>query len=325
MKKKSLLKWIAVIVGLSVLIWGADLIGSLLPSGGGLRIGGDWWKTGRVMKAREAAIDDFAAALARERSQFAERVDAVCASEFESVRTRIDGVVARFGHRKCWEMCKALAMDNIKRDKDSPRFRAAIDAELSGGFYEPLLNARMRVLSEAVALEERLRSLGEKFGSDLKAIPELNGLTGEPPVCLQEDSLLVDRLIGERFAAQATTVVGGAVEAVFLKRAITSMKKIFRAIVSRQVKTFGTAAVVSQLDSPVPGPMDVIAVGIASYGMWKLSKDIKAALVTLPRDMGAALEKCVDGTERDCLESVKAEGERIFGHYEEVLRAVKEK
>lgn len=271
-----------------------------------LLVASAWLGLDRI-KVYRAPLCGGSSAFGRAREQYEQRVNAEldafpdrvreCAREaFAPVRAKIPSVVAEYGFSKCVSLTKALAIDKYKGG-DSHKFQDALDADLSEGFYTPLLAARQRVLNEWSDLQRRVEEERKIY---LDACAAEAKQIDDPTLMakLEEDSRRIEEKLLDLYAAKLSAGVSAVAEAAMLAGTLSTIRTVLAPVAAKACASLASGAVVSQFDTPAPGPFDIIGAAIAAGGLAWTAYDIRKAAKVLPRELESALEEAVDEQEK---------------------------
>lgn len=280
-----------------------------------------WLGLGRTKVCRMPPRDG-SAAFERAREKYEQRVNAEledfpnrvreCAREaFSSVRAQIPSVVSGYGFSKCVSLTKALAIDKYKGG-DSHKFKDALDADLSEGFYTPLLAARQRVLNEWSDLQRRV---GEERKIYLDACAAEAKQIDDPTLMakLEEDSRLIEEKLLDLYAAKLSAGVSAVAEAAMLAGTLSAIRTVLAPVAAKACASLASGAVVSQFDTPAPGPFDIIGAAIAAGGLAWSAYDIRKAAKVLPRELESALKEVVDDQEEGLVDMMLSAAKSVRG------------
>lgn len=233
---------------------------------------------------------------------FPDRVRESAREAFGKVREQVPSVVEAYDFKKCMGLTKDLAIDKFKGG-DSHRFKDAIDADMSERFYTPLLAARERVRGEWDRLQKRIRE-ERRLYLDICAAETQDFDDPTLMAKLEEDSLKIEEKQLELYSSKLSAMVSVVAEAAVFSGTISSIGAVLGAAAAKACGALGTGAVVSQLDSPVPGPCDVIGALIAAGGLAWTAHDVRQAMTVLPRELETSLYKAIDDQEKGIVDSL---------------------
>lgn len=266
-----------------------------------------WIGTGRTSAGGESTALKLAREMYERRvnselEAFPVRVRESAKDAFDKVREQVPSVVEAYDFKKCMGLTKDLAIDKFKGG-DSHRFKDAIDADMSERFYTPLLAARERVRGEWDRLQKRI---GEerKLYLDICAAETKNSDDPTLMAKLEEDSLKIEEKQLELYSSRVSAVVSVVAETVMLSGTISSIGTVLGAAAAKACGAFGTGAVVSQCDTPMPGPCDLVGALIAAGGLAWTACDVRQAMTVLPRELETSLYKTIDDQEKGIVESL---------------------
>lgn len=260
-------------------------------------------------EAMQKARETYARNVNAELDAFPDRVRESARREFASVRGQIPSVVSSYGFWKCLCLTKDLVIDKFNGG-DSHRFRDAIDADLSNGFYTPLLAATQKVFDEKADLDRRLEEERKRY---LKACAlEVKDVDAQAVLSrLEADSLEVEAKLHDLYVAELSSVVSVAAEAALLPSTIAVLRAALVPAVARAGVSVGAGVAVSQLDSPVPGPCDIVGAAIAAGGLVWTAYDVYKATCVLPRELEVVLNQTVDDQGKGTVEALLASTESV--------------
>ena len=246
--------------------------------------------------ALERARETYEQRVNAELDAFPSRIRKSAHEAFSSVRARIPSVVAGYGFSKCVGLTKALAIDKYKGG-DSHMFLDALDADLSDEFYTPLLIARQRVLNEWSDLRRRV---GEEREIYLAACAVEAKQIDDPTLMakLEEDSRQIEEKLLDLYVAKLSASVSVVAEAAMLAGTLSAIRTVLAPMAAKVCASLVSGAVISQLDTPAPGPCDVLAAAVAAGGLALTAYDIQKAVKVLPRELESALGDAVDEQEK---------------------------
>jgi hypothetical protein len=267
-------------------------------------------ETWRIQNACEGSRVEYLAAVRREEKAFERRIDEVARKSFAGLPEVIERMASKYGYDKAWEIVKALAKDKVA---GGTRTQDILNRDLQE-FYVQLLTARTEVWNECAVLQQKLDKLRADYAQKVRGV-RWNGNLGEIPESLQQQSVEIEDKINALVGAQVSSVVTVAVEAAFAKQGVKCMWRVLGGVAARLGTAAGASLVVSQLDSPLPGPMDLLGAAIFAVGAYGAYSDIKEACVKLPSEMRKAMQDVADGQQREISESAKDECHRLVAAY----------
>ena len=267
-------------------------------------------ETWRIQNACEGSRAEYLAAVRREEKAFERRIDEVARKSFAGLPEVIERMASKYGYDKAWEIVKALAKDKVA---GGTRTQDILNRDLQE-FYVQLLTARTEVWNECAVLQQKLDKLRADYAQKVRGV-HWNADLGEIPESLQQQSVEIEDKINALVGAQVSSVVTVAVEAAFAKQGVKCMWRVLGGVAARLGTAAGASLVVSQLDSPLPGPMDLLGAAIFAVGAYGAYSDIKEACVKLPSEMRKAMQDVADGQQREISESAKDECHRLVAAY----------
>lgn len=267
-------------------------------------------ETWRVKSACGDSRAEYLAAVRREEMAFENRIDEVAEKSFAELPAAIEQVVAKYGYEKAWEVVKALAADKVA---GGTRAQDIMNRDLQE-FYVQLLAARAEVWNECEVLRQNLENLRAAYAQKVRDV-QWNSNLGEIPESLKQESKELEAKINELVGAQVGSVVAVAVEAAFVKQGVMCMGRVLGGVAARLAATAGTSVLISQLDSPAPGPMDLIAAVVFAGGAYWAYSDVKKACVKLPGELRKTMQNVTGEQQREITESAKGECHRLVAAY----------
>lgn len=267
-------------------------------------------ETWRVRRACEGSRAEYLSAVLREEKAFERRIDEVSTRSFAGLPEAIERTSSKFGYDKAWEIVRALAADKVA---GGSRTQGILNRDLQE-FYVQLLTARAEVWNECGALQQKLEKLRADYAQKVRGV-QWNSNLGEIPESLQQQSEQIEAKINALVGAQVGSVVTVAVEAAFAKQGVKCMWRVLGGVAARLGTAAGAGLVVSQLDSPLPGPLDLIGAAIFAVGAYGAYSDVKEACVKLPSEMRKTMLDVADGQRREISESAKDECHRLAAAY----------
>lgn len=179
------------------------------------------------------------------------------------------------------------------------------------------LQARLQAFSEtlhAELLAFQSRISGDASAHGLDAIVDMQALK------TFEGSINTAQALTQKIAESGLyTGLGVVLETVFIRQTCAALVRIIAPIATRLAGTAVVSGVVSQLDSPLPGPMDLAAGGIAAAGLVWTAYDIYAVSRILPEQLGAMLTDAVSEYQKDSLNAALKQASDIQRKYSEAL------
>jgi len=278
----------------------------------------------RIREARKAAAEAFRVSVEAEYEAFKRRVSERAAA-FDVVRGGIPGTVDKYGFRKCWAVMWALAKDKVaeKIGKGSmTNFDHLMNADLREGFYQPLQDARGEVLVLLNEFQTRLQVCRDELDRSMVGIPDWDRSLGEPPMSLKADSLRIEEAMAALRAVQIGATVSAAFDAVCLAGVYQAVKSLLLHAAGRLAGGMATGAVTSQLDGPIPGPADLVAMGICAVSVAATAWEVRKAAKEIPEQLRKIMNETVDTQCAEVRRRTLDEGEKLYLSYVRKARLV---
>ena len=266
----------------------------------------------RIMSQLHSAEKEYKAAMTNEVTRFEEVVRKRAANEFETVQQNIPVVVAGYGYEKAWELVKAMAKDKVSKGTSNKHLAAILNADLQDRYYKPLLTARQNVWGEYGALVQRLEAIRKQYKIRVSQIKPWDDGLGEVPDSLQKESLRIEKQMMENVEAHVSSAIAVAVDAVFLYPGVCAVGRVLGGIAARFATTAGVSLVISQCDSPAPGPCDIVAATVFGIGTVCTCRDVKKACVNLPGELSSTLRRAANEQENEIVAETLAAGRKLF-------------
>ena len=276
----------------------------------------------RIRAERKAAQESFRAAIEKEHEAFRRRV-AERADGFDVVRAGIPSVVGRYGFKKCWSVMAALAKDKVARKIGKGRttnFDDLMNGDLREQFYSPLENSRESVVALLPEYANRLEACREEFAAQLKRIPGWNKSLGEIPKSLQAESLRIEEIMRGLMAAQIGSTVSAAFDAACLAGVIRTVSSLLGGAAGRFAAGAVAGTATAMVDSPAPGPADLVGLGIFGVGAVATAWEVRKAAKVIPEEFAHVMCETVDQQCREVQSRVLDEGEKLYLSYSQAVR-----
>ena len=276
----------------------------------------------RIRAERKAAQESFRAAIEKEHEAFRRRV-AERAEGFDVVRAGIPSVVGRYGFKKCWSVMAALAKDKVARKIGKGRttnFDELMNGDLREQFYSPLENSRESVVALLPEYANRLEACREEFAAQLKRIPGWNKSLGEIPKSLQAESLRIEEIMRGLMAAQIGSTVSAAFDAACLAGVIRTVSSLLGGAAGRFAAGAVAGTATAMVDSPAPGPADLVGLGIFGVGAVATAWEVRKAAKVIPEELAHVMCETVDQQCREVQSRVLDEGEKLYLSYSQAVR-----
>lgn len=276
----------------------------------------------RIRAERKAAQASFRAAIEKEHEAFRRRV-AERAEGFDVVRAGIPSVVGKYGFKKCWSVMAALAKDKVARKIGKGRttnFNEFMNGDLREQFYRPLENARESVVALLPEYANRMESCREEFAAQLKRIPGWDKSLGEIPKSLQTESLRIEEIMRGLMAAQIGGTVSAAFDAACLAAVYRTVASLLAKAAARLAAGTVAGAATAMADSPVPGPADLVGLGIFGVGAAATAWEVRRAAKTIPDELARVMRETIDQQFDEVQSRVLDEGEKLYLSYSQAVR-----
>lgn len=276
----------------------------------------------RIRAERKVAQESFRAAIEKEHEAFRRRV-AERAEGFDVVRAGIPSVVGRYGFKKCWSVMAALAKDKVARKIGKGRttnFDELMNGDLREQFYRPLENARESVVALLPEYANRLEACREEFAAQLKRIPGWNKSLGEIPKSLQAESLRIEEIMRGLMAAQIGSTVSAAFDAACLAGVVRTVSSLLGGAAGRFAAGAVAGTATAMVDSPAPGPADLLGLGIFGVGAAATAWEVRKAAKTIPDELARVMRETIDQQSNEVQSRVLDEGEKLYLSYSQAVR-----
>jgi len=271
----------------------------------------------RIRAARRAAAVAYRTSVEAEYEAFKRRV-AERSSAFDVVRADIPGTVGKYGFKKCWSVMYALAKDKVAKKFGkgcTTNFDQLMNGDLREGFYQPLQDARGEVLMLLNELQVRLQSCRDELDRNMAGIPEWDRSLGEPPASLKAESLRIDEMLTALREVQIGATVSAAIDAACVAGVCQTVVRLLAGAVGRLAGGMAAGAVTSQLDSPAPGPADLVALGICAVSVAATAWEVRKAAKIVPERLAKAMNEAVDAQCAEVRRRTLDEGEKLYLSY----------
>lgn len=271
----------------------------------------------RIRAARKAAQESFHAAIEKEREAFRRRV-AERAQGFDVVRAGIPSVVGKYGFTKCWSIMAALAKDKVARKIGKGRttnFTELMDGDLREQFYRPLENARESVVALLPEYAARLEACREEFAMRLKSIPGWDRSLGEIPRSLQTESLRIQDVMQALMMTQVGSTISVTFDVACLAGVARTVASVLGGAAGRLAVGTVAGTATAMADSPVPGPADLVGLGIFGVGAAASAWEVRKAVKVIPDELDRVMRETVDQQYREVQSRVLDEGEKLHLSY----------
>lgn len=269
----------------------------------------------RISEAMKQAARDYRESVELEKTAFERSVRQRAEASFGPLRDDVPSIAGRYGYDKAWQLVKALTMDKLKPTSPS-RIENVFNADLSDSFYVPLLQARQEVWGECAALAARLEALRAQYAKAVNDIAPWNEELGAVPQSLAKESMRIQEQLQTQIGARISSAIQVAVEAIFLKQGIAMSRRVLAGAVKRFAASAGAGLIISQCDSPAPGPADVVGAAVFGIGFLMTCREVKKACVDLPRQVADTMNDVVDGQEREIVAETLREGRKLIAQYQ---------
>lgn len=272
---------------------------------------------GRIRNARRELAASFQEDLKQEHEAFRRQVDERAAC-FDAVKDGIHDVVSQYGYEKCWSVMAALAKDKVAEKLGSgctTNFDRIMNDDLRIGFYCPLLTAREEVVALLPEYVGRVEACRRKFAEKLNRIPEWDRSLGDIPKSLQADSLRIEKAMQRLMAAQIGSTVSAAFDAVGLACVYRTMASLLSGAAARLAASAVAGGSISILDTPAPGPMDVVGFAVFGAGAAITAWEVRKAIEVIPDELSQIMNDTVDRQRQETLTRLLEEGEELFMSY----------
>ena len=276
----------------------------------------------RIRAERKAAQESFRAAIEKEHEAFRRRV-AERAEGFDVVRAGIPSVVGKYGFKKCWSVMAALAKDKVARKFGKGRttnFDELMNGDLREQFYRPLENARESVVALLPEYANRLEACREEFATQLKKIPGWDKSLGEIPKSLQAESLRIEEIMQGLMAAQIGSSVSAAFDAACLAAVYRTVASLLAKAATRLAAGTVAGTATAMVDSPAPGPADLVGLGIFGVGAVATAWEVRKAAKVIPTEFARVMRETVDQQSSEVQSRVLDEGEKLYLYYSQAVR-----
>lgn len=267
----------------------------------------------RIREACKTAVDAYRTSVKAEFEAFKRRVNER-SSAFDVVSAGIPATVDNYGFSKCWDLMCALAKDKLGMG-DETNFQELMDGDLRDGFYRPIQDARAEVLALLNEFQTRLETCRRDFEKDLSDIPDWDRSLGEAPASLRAESLRIEKMLGALQEAQIGASVSAAFDAACLAGVCQTVSRLLAGAAGRFAAGAAAGAVASQLDSPAPGPGDLVGLGIFGVGAVATAWQVRAAAKTIPEELRKTMYETVESQRSEVVRRTLDEGEKLFLTY----------
>lgn len=249
---------------------------------------------------------------------FLSNVEKVSDAEFGKVRDGIPAVADSFG---TFSRCKRIVCDCVlDKMKGGNRTSENIKRDLEQDYYTGLYDARDRVIGCLETLRSDLDAARGQFEASLKYTLAEEKLPGDDSY----QAFLVD--CGERIEAkkaelsdaQLTAGIAVAIEAVLIRETVATVSKCFAKCVARQSAAMAGGAAVAVADGPFPFGDILGGVAVAGTTAWTCYDVYKASKV-IPGELRNTLTEVTRDSEKQCLDEVRAAGERALRIYSSLV------
>ena len=276
----------------------------------------------RIRAERKAAQESFRATIEKAHEAFRRRV-AERAEGFDVVRAGIPSVVGKYGFKKCWSVMAALAKDKVARKFGKGRttnFDELMNGDLREQFYRPLKNARESVVALLPEYANRLEACREEFATQLKRIPGWDKSLGEIPKSLQAESLRIEEIMQGLMAAQIGSSVSAAFDAACLAAVYRTVASLLAKAATRLAAGTVAGTATAMVDSPAPGPADLVGLGIFGGGAVATAWEVRKAAKVIPPELARVMRETVDQQSSEVQSRVLDEGEKLYLYYSQAVR-----
>lgn len=245
---------------------------------------------------------------------FRVEVEQVSCAEFGRVREGVPCVADSFG---TFSRCKRMVCDCVlDKMRGGNRTSENIRRDLEQDYYAGLYAARDRVIGCLGTLRANLDHAREQFEASLKG--ELSGeaLPGDDAykAFLADCGERIETKKAELSDAQLTAGIAVAIEAVLIRETVATVSKCFAKSVARQTAAMAGGAATALADGPLPIGDIIGGVAVVGTTAWTCYDVYKASKV-VPGELRSVLNNVTSDCEKQCLEEVRAAGERALEAY----------
>lgn len=199
-----------------------------------------------------------------------ERMDAKAQPHFEEAQRNIPSVVEQLtGTTALFKLCGLMARDKLRNTRETQEYLTSV-------LEEPII--------------EPCRRGANVYGCDFKTVGFLDSLK----------SINADYVEIEGYA------IGGlAIEAIFLKKTLTSLGSVLGSAVTRFTAVCGGGTACAAADGPLPVG-DLLGVVLAAGGTAWSGYDLYEARKQLPAELTAMLKQAINDCQAACrMEAIK--------------------
>ena len=262
---------------------------------------------------------EYAASLKRHYSTFLCDVDQIGGAQFCAVRSRIPGVVGKFGtFSRCKELFTTIVTDRLKGGNATGD---GIRRDLEADYYRGLYAARDRVYECLGSFLRNADAAKDAFKLELEAELDDVELPGDEVYksLLEECGNRIEQKKSALNTAQIDAAISVAFEAVCIRQTVATVARILGKAAARQAGTMAAGAGAAVVDGPLPvGDIigGVAVLGCTAWSVW----DVYKATKVLPAELRATLESATADCERHTIAEVKKTGASIYEAYSAVAR-----
>lgn len=270
-----------------------------------------------IRKAREASAETFRASVEAEHEAFRRRVFERSAA-FDVVRGGIPDTVDKYGFTKCWSIMYALAKDMVSQKigkGSTANFDELLNADLRTGFYQPLQDARGEVLVLLSEFQARLNACRAELERNMTSIPDWDRSLGEPPVSLRAESLRIEETMAALRDVQIGATASAALDAACLYGISQTVARLLAGAAGRIAAGAVAGGVTAMADGPVPGPADLVGLGIFGVGAAATAWEMRKASKVVPEKLTKVMNETVDTQSAEVQRRTLDEGEKLYLMY----------
>ena len=272
--------------------------------------------SGKIRQQLDAAHASYRRDCLRLQQEFRDSLRPAVAPDYARARDGVEPSVSILsGFGACFKMCCKAVKDQVSGTSE---FADAFQEVIHGPILIPCARANRTADDRLQTLKLKLEERRVQYAVEvIETCRNTNVDVKQPDTDLKSLEASLGKSLTATHELQISKVmatVGAAMEVVFIKSTIATLRRVLGAAIAKLAGSSATGAVCAAADGPLPigdAIGAVLAVGGLAWTAW----DIYDACKVLPDKLRAELRDGIDTAERELHKQAEAEADRLTKAY----------